>query len=66
MNGEMASSMIRVPPISVTDSRLNVSRVGDVLFMSSKRGTESFSFGGRSYSNTKFPPKVFLTRLCLK
>ena len=62
----MASSTTSVPPISVTDSRLNVRRVGDVLFMSNKRGTEPFSFGGRSYSNTKFPPNVFLTRLCLK
>lgn len=62
----MASSTTSVPPISVIDSRLNVRTVGDVLLMSNNKGTEPFSFGGKSYSKTKFPPKVFLTRLYLQ
>lgn len=65
INGEMASSTESVPPISIMGSRWKASSVGEVFVIFSRSGTEPFSFGGKSYSNTKFPPNVFLTRLCL-
>lgn len=65
MKGERASSTLRVPPMSMMGCRKKVRRVGEALVRLRSNGTDPFSSGERSYSNTKFPPNVFFTKLCL-